>query len=314
MTIYTLEPERTTLHGRFSRSFAPVLEIDPGDTVRYRTLDVAWGLEPPSSPTAPRRKFAPRDPERDDGPALIGPVAIRGALPGMTLAIEIDHVRPATWGWTYAGGGAGALDAALGVTGAPAEQLRWQLDPDVGVGRDQYGHTLRLRPFLGIIGMPPPEPGLHPAWPPRIWGGNIDCRELVAGSTLFLPIAVPGGLVSVGDGHALQGDGEVGGMAIECPMERVDLTFTLHEDFPIAGPCARTPAGWVTLGFHEDLDGAATIALNSMLNLMERQHQIARTTALALASLVVDLRVTQMVNGVRGVHAILPDAAVLWKQ
>src|SRR5262245_44881941 len=311
MTIYTLEPERATLHGRFSRSFAPVLEIDPGDTVRYRTLDVGWGLEPPTSPTEPRRKFAPRDPERDDGPALVGPVAIRGALPGMTLATHIDALRPATWGWTYAGGGDGPLDAALGVADAPTEQLRWQLDPDAGIGRDQYAHVVRLRPFLGIIGMPPPEPGLHLAWPPRVWGGNMDCRELVAGSTLYLPIPVPGGLVSVGDGHALQGDGEVGGMAIECPMERVDLTFALREDFPIAWPCAHTPAGWVTFGFHEDLNQAATIALNGMLDLMQREHGLGRTTALALASLLVDLHVTQMVNGVRGVHAILPDTP--WK-
>jgi acetamidase/formamidase len=310
MTIHILEPERATLHGRFSPSFAPVLEIEPGDTVRYRTLDVAWGLEPPTSPTAPRRKFEPRDPERDDGPALVGPVAIRGARPGMTLALEIDVVRPAAWGWTYAGGGAGPLDAVLGLAEAPREQLRWQLDADAGIGRDQYGHTVYLRPFLGTIGMPPPEPGLHPVWPPRQWGGNMDCRELVAGSTLYLPIPVPGGLVSVGDGHALQGDGEVAGMAIECPMERVDLRFTLREDFPIAAPCAHTPVGWVTLGFHEDLDQAVIVALNGMLDLIEREHHLARTSAMALASLLVDLRVTQVVNGVRGIHAVLPHGAL----
>jgi acetamidase/formamidase len=99
-------------------------------------------------------------------------------------------------------------------------------------------------------------------------------------------------------------------MAIECPMERVDLTFTLREDLPLAALCARTPAGWVTLGFHEDLDQAATIALNGMLDLMQRERHLARTTALALASLLVDLRVTQAVNGVRGVHAVLTDRAI----
>ena len=98
-----------------------------------------------------------------------------------------------------------ALSAAEG-----RRTLLWDLDPDLDVGRNQYGHEVALRPFMGVIGMPPADPGLHPTRPPRLTGGNIDCTELVAGSSLFLPVTVPGGLVSVGDGHAAQGDGEVG--------------------------------------------------------------------------------------------------------
>jgi acetamidase/formamidase len=131
----------------------------------------------------------------------------------------------------------------------------------------------------------------------------------VAGSTLFLPVPVEGGLFSTGDGHAVQGDGEVSGVSIECPMDRVDLTFHVR-DFELTTPRAKTAEGWLTLGLDEDLNKATYIALNGMLDLMEEQHGMDRKEALALASLVVDMRITQIVNGVRGVHAVLPDGAV----
>jgi acetamidase/formamidase len=151
---------------------------------------------------------------------------------------------------------------------------------------------------------------VHSTIPPRVTGGNIDCKELGVGSTLYLPIAVEGGLFSTGDGHAVQGDGEVSITAIECPMDRVDLTFELVDDMPLTTPVANTPAGWITLGFHEDLDEALVIALEAMLTLMKRLHGLERLDALALASLTVDCRITQVVNGVRGVHAVLPHGAI----
>jgi acetamidase/formamidase len=189
--------------------------------------------------------------------------------------------------------------------------LLWSLDRDRMIGRDQFGHEVPLKPFLGVIGMPPAEPGRHPTPPPRPTGGNIDCKELVAGSILYLPIAVPGALVSVGDGHALQGDGEVSGVAIECPMDLAVLTFDLRRDLPITTPRAETPIGWLTFGFDESLDEAMLIALEAMIDLMHEQHDLPRAQALALASLLVDLRITQVVNGVRGVHAVLPHGALV---
>jgi acetamidase/formamidase len=160
------------------------------------------------------------------------------------------------------------------------------------------------------MGMPPDEPGLHSTAPPRFCGGNLDCKELSAGSTLYLPVSVPGALFSVGDGHAAQGDGEVCVTAIECPMDRVELTFHLHESPRLTAPRAHTAAGWITLGLHEDLNEAAFLATEAMLELMGEQYSLQRGDALALASLVVDLRVTQLVNGVRGVHAVLPHGAI----
>lgn len=310
MATYTIEPERRTLHGSFSREFSPVLTIDSGDTVRYRTLDAGWGLEPLVSLDLPRWTFMPRDDQSDEGHALCGPVAVRGAQPGMTLEVQINDIRPGTFGLTIAGPRErdNEDNRRLGIEHATLH--RWTLDADTMIGRNQYGHTLTLRPFMGVMGMPPGEPGIHSTIPPRFCGGNMDCKELVAGSTLYLPIPVPGALFSVGDGHALQGDGEVCGVAIECPMELVDLTFRLRDDVRLATPRANTPAGWLTLGFHEDLNEASVIALIAMLDLLQEQYGLPRPDALAMASLVVDFRVTQFVNGVRGVHALLPHGAI----
>ena len=188
--------------------------------------------------------------------------------------------------------------------------LVWELDADAGVARGRGGRELRLSPFLGVLGMPPDEPGVHGTGPPRRSGGNLDCKELVAGATLFLPIPVDGALFSAGDGHALQGDGEVSSTAIECPLERAELTLTVRDDLELSGPVARTERAWLTLGLGESLDEAMADAVGAMLDLLAREHGLERRDALALASLVVDLRVTQVVNGVVGVHAVLPDGAL----
>lgn len=310
MPQHELEPGPTTLHGRFSRELPPTLTIDPGDTVVLSTLDALWSLEPPTEDGSPHRAYEPRREGIDDGHALIGPIAVRGAQPGMTLEVELRSLRTGPWGWTRAGLRATPLTERLGVAGQPA-RLLWDLDREAGVARDQFGHAAPLRPFLGVIGLAPVEAGLHPTWPPRREGGNLDCRELVAGSRLLLPIAVPGALLSVGDGHAAQGDGEVSGTAIECAMERVELVVRLHEELAIETPRAETPAGTLTLGVHESLDEAAHIALDAMVGLIAEREGMSRSQALALASVVVDLRVTQIVNaGVRGVHALLPTGAL----
>jgi acetamidase/formamidase len=308
MTTYQLEPERRTLHGTFSREFPPVLTIAPGDTVVYRTLDAAWGLEPRPADDAAWRRFEPRDPARDAGHALCGPIAVAGAAPGMTLVVRINAIQPGSYGWTWAGGRPSWAGERLGLT--RETRHRWTLDVAAGTGRDQFGHTIPLRPFMGVMGVAPAEPGQHPTAPPRATGGNIDCKELVVGSTLYLPVRVPGALFSVGDGHAAQGDGEVSKTAIECPMEHVSLTFDLADAPSLTTPRAHTPAGWITFGFHPDLNEATLLALADMLDLLGTLYDLERSEALALASVLVDLRITQIANGVHGVHAILPPDAL----
>ena len=158
--------------------------------------------------------------------------------------------------------------------------------------------------------MPPDEEGSQSTFPPRFCGGNMDCKELTEGSRVFLPVTVDGGLFSIGDGHAAQGDGEVGCVALECPMELVEVEFQLHPNMQIDFPRAHTSTDWITLGFHETLDEAAMIALDSMLDLIVEKCNLERKETLALSSLLVNLHVTQIVNGVKGVHAMLPHHVI----
>jgi acetamidase/formamidase len=295
--------ERRTLHGHFSRDLEPILTVEPGDSIVFACFDAGWR-------TAEGELYAERDEELDFGHALIGPVEVRGARAGQTLEVRIDEVRIDVHGFTKAGGWSTPLNERLGLADGDTVTLEWELDADAGVGRNQLGRGVALHPFLGVIGMPPNEPGVHSTQPPRASGGNIDCKELVAGTTLFLPIPVDGALVSAGDGHAAQGDGEVSQLAIEAPLRRARLTLSVRDDLQLTAPVAWTPDAWLAFGFDEDLDEAAAIAIDGMLELMGREHGLERREALALASVVVDLRVTQIVNGVRGIHARLAHDAL----
>jgi len=307
--LHELKAERDTLNGHFSRDLAPVLTIDPGDTVRFQCLDSGWGLEPHNGVNMERLQSERRNPDLDHGHALTGPVAVRGAKAGQTLAVRIDSLQVGQWGTTFVGGWKADWNDRLGVSDNGIFHV-WTFDHEAQIAHNQRGHSVKMRPFMGVMGMPANVDGIQSTIPPRRTGGNMDCKELIAGSTLYLPIEVDGGLFSTGDGHAVQGNGEVCITAIECPMDRVELTFDVVDDMPLTTPVANTPAGWVALGFHEDLDEALVIALESMLTLMKRLHGLERLDALALASLTVDMCITQVVNGVRGVHALLPHGAI----
>jgi acetamidase/formamidase len=283
--IHELPLETASLHGHFSRGLPPVVTIDPGDSVRISTPSFGWQAEPGVQIAAP-------NPEIDTGHALAGPIEVRGAEAGQVLAVRIDDVTPGSWGVTH---------------GGPGHRLDWALGDGIGQAR---GRRVRLAPFLGVLGMPPAEPGVHSTTPPRAHGGNMDCKELVAGATLYLPIPVDGALFSAGDGHAAQGDGEVSGTAIEC-RATAQLTLDVRDDLALEWPVARVSDAWLTFGFDEHLGRAARIAVDGMLDLLGREHGLPRDDALAFASVVVDLRVTQVVNGVLGVHALLRDDAFL---
>ncbi len=306
MALHEIPLERRTLHGHFSRDLQPILTVDPGDSIAFQCLHAGW-RDLANEPFAER---GAQGSSLDAGHALVGPVEVRGARAGQVLSVRIDDVTIGPWGVTDAGGWHTPLNERLGVHEGEPEALDWQLDPATGTGRDQRGRTVSLAPFLGVVGMPPDEPGVHSTAPPRRTGGNIDCKELVAGAVLYLPIAVEGGLVSAGDGHAAQGDGEVSQLAIEAPVERARLTLDVRDDLELEWPMAWTPEAWLTFGFDEDLDEAAAIAIEGMLDLMAREHGLERREALALASVVVDLRITQLVNGAKGVHARLAHGAL----
>ena len=304
MRVHQIEPKRETLHGHWSRDLAPVLTIDPGDTVHFATLEAMWCAERRPGKW-PWKRVGPYRKGLDDGHALTGPVAIRGAKPGQTLEIRIGQIVPDDWAWTFSAPDARRA-AELGLVGKAAFAQFWEVNPVRMMATDPKGRSVRLRPFMGVMGVSPAEEGIHSTTPPRVWGGNIDCKELVAGTTLYLPIGVEGALFSCGDGHGLQGDGEVCGTAIECPMTRVELTFDVI-DRPLNAPRAKTGEGWLTFGFDPDLNRATTMALSGMLDLIEELQGVDRSEALAMASLAVDLRITQVVNQVQGVHAVLRE-------
>lgn len=309
MAVHHIEPHRKTLHGTFSPEWEPALRIDSGDSVVFKTLDARWTVQSPPDQLTPGITFVPKDPVRDNGHALCGPIAINDAEPGMVLAVEIGEIVTGSYGWNFGGGWTNGINDRLGVE-SDEVRLGWNLDPATGTASDQFGRRVRMAPFFGVMGMPAASPEPIPSWTPRPQGGNIDCKELRTGTTLFLPIAVSGGLFSAGDGHARQGDGEVSTTAIECPFESATLTFSLRDDLVILNPVARTADSWITFGFNEDLNEAAIIALDGMLDLFGREFGIPRNQALALCSVVVDLRVTQIVNGVKGIHAVLKDGDI----
>ncbi len=305
MAQHLIEPTLETAQDVFSRDRKPVLAIDPGDTVVVRTLDAHGNLQRPdaSGPLGDRLLPDAR------GHCLCGPISVRGARPGMHLAVHLAAIRPGDWGWTVAGRKDNWLNRRLGLAPADAAMIRWDLDPDAGLGTSHLGHVVDLNPFLGVVGLAPAEPGEHSTIPPRPCGGNIDCKDLVAGSTLFLPVEVPEALLSVGDGHAAQGDGEVSGTAIECPMT-TELQVDLVTDAPLPVIHATTPTSRITFGFDENLNEAMASALDAMVIWLQSGTGLDRPQALALASVVVDLRVTQVANDVWGVHAVLPNNAV----
>ncbi len=241
----------------------------------------------------------------------MGPIAIDGAQPGQVLSVRFDSLVPDAWGMTGAAVADTPLNRRLGFDGTDGIRLLWDLDVENGVGTNQLGLSTRLAPFLGVVALTPAEPGEHSTVPPRAQGaGNIDCRELVAGSTLYIPVTVPGALLSVGDGHAAQGDGEVSGTAIEAGMTTT-MTLDIEPDPAVDGVHAVTPAGRITFGFDADLNEASALALDAMLSWMQRLYGIGKAEALAMASTTVSLRVTQIANGVWGVHALLPHDAIL---
>jgi acetamidase/formamidase len=306
MARHTIEPTTETTADVFDPGHSPVLTVEPGDTVVVSSLDASGYLEPQATPgqQQPRMFAEPR------GHCLTGPIAINGAAPGDTLALRLLDIQPGSWGWTVAGALESPITNRLAIDELDPSWLLWDLESSEGRAVETRGFSRPLAPFLGVMGLAPAEPGQHSTIPPRAAnGGNIDCRELVAGSTLYLPVATPGALLYLGDGHAAQGDGEVGGTAIECPMTTTAIV-DLVQDRPIATIHAETPAGRIAFGFNADLNTAMGDALDAMVLWMTTLLDVDKPTALALASTVVDLRVTQVANRTWGVHAVLPTGVL----
>lgn len=299
----------TVRFGIFDAAFDPVLTVASGDTV---TIDCVSG-GPEVMPAAdsglavPPALRAIHDArlERLGPHILTGPVAIAGAEPGDTLEVRIEAIEPNnTWGYCAVRPLAGTLPEDF-----PDRYVSHiAVDAAAGTCKPAWGPTLPLRPFFGTAGVaPPPRYGRLSSREPREHGGNMDCKELTAGSTLFLPVWVPGANFSVGDGHGRQGDGEVCVNALEMGLTGT-FTFVLHKAAEVGvrvWPSAETPTHHLTLGFNEDLDLAMKQALRGMIDLIVSRSPLTRVQAYQFCSLAVDFRVTQTVNGEKGVHGML---------
>ena len=288
---------RTHTHCGWDNSFPPVLRVAPGDTVTLETKEASGGQ---LSRTATLSDLVQLDFGRTN--PVTGPVYVDGAMPGDVLKITLLDFRPSGWGWTANIPGFGLLadqfpDPALHI---------WNYDAQ-GVTPALFGPGGRvpLKPFCGTIGVAPAEPGLHSVIPPRRVGGNLDIRDLSTGSELFLPVEVPGGLFSLGDTHAAQGDGEVCGTAIESPME-VTIRLDLLKNETLAFPRFTTPGpvtrhldakGYdATTGVGPDLMEAARAATGGMIELLSRRHGMAPVDAYMLCSVAGDLRISEIVD------------------
>jgi acetamidase/formamidase len=305
MAQHLIEAGPETVHwGYFDATLPPVLTIESGETVTIST--VSGGPEvmpkgPLQVPAALRAVHSAHKPKLP-GHICTGPVAVRGARPGEVLEVRIKDIGlHYDWGYNFSGPLRGALPddfPEMHLMHIPLDQKRM-------VGRLPWGLELPLRPFFGVMAVAPPAAwGSVSTLPPRRNGGNLDNKELVAGTTLYLPVHVDGALFSVGDGHGVQGDGEVCITAIETGLIG---TFELHRrnDMRLSWPFAETPTHVMTMAFDPDLDDCVTIALREMLDLIEARAGIKRQEAYALCSLAADLRVTQVVNGSKGIHVLL---------
>ena len=295
----------TTVHwGYFDAALAPVATVEPGATVVISTVSGPAEVMPPAPHRVPAALRAVQDrvPQLLPGHMCTGPIAVRGARKGQTLEVRIRSIElHYDWGYTYSRPLAGALPDDFPTT----ELFHTTLDRATMRARLPWGTELPLRPFFGVMAVaPPPAWGRVSTLPPRRNGGNLDNKELVAGTTLFLPIHVDGALFSVGDGHGAQGDGEVCVTAIETGLIG---TFDLHlrDDMPLEWPRAETPTHVMTMAFDPDLDTCVTIALRQMIDLIAAATTLSKQQAYALCSLAADVRVTQVVNGAKGIHVML---------
>jgi acetamidase/formamidase len=313
---HTLMPSPQTVHiGYFLASLKPVLSIDSGDVVTIETtaaivpdvVDKA-GVVPPSAVPQYQRDIYGQVKDRGPGPhVLTGPIEIRGAEPGDVLEVRILAIDLALdWGYNRQRSYTGALPdefTALWTRIIPINRQSKTAEVAKGVVVPVD------RPFFGTMGLAPDASvGRISSGPPGVHSGNMDNKDLIAGTTVFMPVQAPGALFSIGDAHAAQGHGEVDLTAIETGL-RGKLQFVVRKDLKLTWPRAETPTHWVAMGLHPNLEEAMKIAVRETIDLITKRFpHITREEAYMIASVAVDYHVTQVVDGTKGIHAMIPKS------
>jgi acetamidase/formamidase len=300
---------KTVCWGFYSAAAPPVLRVRSGDSVEFQTLIVSSPERLEGAGVKPADvEQSLRDIHKqvtDKGPGahiLTGPVYVEGAEPGDVLEVQIKEIRlaiPYAYNAFFPNRGFLPEDYPYAKTRIiPLDQKRM-------VARFSESIEIPLKPFFGSIGVAPPaSAGRINSGPPWIHAGNLDNKELVAGTTLYIPVHVPGALLLVGDGHAAQGDGEVDITALETSLVGT-LRLVVRKDLRLKWPRAETPTHYMTMGIHEDLTEATKIAVREMIEFLVTEKKLSRDDAYMLSSVAADLRITQVVDGNKGVHAMI---------
>lgn len=314
MAHHNVFPSPETVHwGRLDASLQPVISVDPGDTVTIHSVSGSAAEISTNSAhfIRPELRAIHEALTPSPGPHILtGPIYVHDATPGDTLRVEILDIKLRdNWGFNAVRLGKGALPDDF-----PGEQLlHLTIDPTANAIHTPWGMQLPARPFFGVMATAPrPEDGCLTSIIPGYFGGNIDNRELIAGSVLYLPVSVEGALFSVGDGHASQGDGEVCLTAVETGLSgtfRIDVI----KDTKQAMPYAETPSDLIVMAFDENLEKAMQSALRHAIEMITARVGLPAIQAYSLISMAVDVRITQVVNIKKGIHVMIPKTLLQQK-
>lgn len=293
--------------GHYDAATPPVLRIKSGDTVEIHTLGVgtpralmAAGL--PESQVEPALLAVVKANPTGRGHFLTGPVFVEGAEPGDVLEVQILGIRLAV---DYAYNGMGSNGTLFDQFPNGGQKII-QLDRKRMVANFAPGVEVPLRPFFGSMGVAPaPAAGSISSTPPGTHAGNLDNRELIAGTKLFIPVHASGALFQVGDGHAAQGDGEVDQTGLETSLAG-EFRFVVRKDLKLEWPRAETPTHYIAMGIDADLNKAVKLAVEEAVSFLMAERKLSRADAYMLASVAVNLHITQLVDSNKGVHAMIP--------
>jgi len=312
---HVVESTKETVRlGVFDATLPPIVTIESGDLISFpKTWSHFLNEMKPGVPVARLAELRTTNPGR--GPhSIIGPIAVRDAEPGDVLEIRYRRLQPEAWGAVFHNPG------PLGTGLLPQDFARGQvkyidLDLTKMEGKFAPDIAIPLTPFQGTLGVAPPDgffpplsPGVTSSVPPGPHGGNLDLRELAEGSVLYLPVWKPGALIYTGDSHAVQGDGEICLTALETRMQEVLIQVVLHKQKNFQWPVAETPTHWITVGLDKDLNTAMTLAARNAIDFLSSRAKLTREDAYGLCSIAASFRVTQVVDIVRGVHAMIPKS------
>jgi len=313
--VHTVESTKQTVQlGVFDETLPPILTVESGDVISYpNTWSHFLNEMQPGVPVDTLAQLRKDNPGK--GPhSIIGPIAVKDAQPGDVLEIRYQRIQPFNWGAVFHN--PAALGTGLLPDDFPQGQVKYlELDLKQKQGKFAPNINVPLKPFQGTLGLAPPDgyfpplkPGVTSSVPPGPHGGNLDLNELSEGSVLYLPVWKPGALIFTGDSHAVQGDGEICLTALETRLQELRIQVILHKQKDFKWPVAETDTHWIVFGLDKDLNKAMALAAQNAIGFLSSRAKLTPADAYALCSIAASFRVTQVVDIVRGVHAMIPKA------